>query len=49
MMFYCSMGPEEFSSSGTSFLNRTEAANVEKVVSHFVKSGVNPEQVFPFL
>lgn len=45
MFFYCSMGQEEYSSSGTSYLNRTEAANVEKIVTQFFKSGINPSQI----
>ncbi|EDQ92857.1 uncharacterized protein MONBRDRAFT_650, partial [Monosiga brevicollis MX1] len=45
MMFYASMGQEEISASGTSYLNRTEAANVEKMVTRFLKSGVTPEQI----
>ena len=32
MFFYCSMGQEEVSASGV-YLNRTEAANVEKLVA----------------
>ena len=31
MFFYASLGQEEVSVSGTSYLNRTEAANVEKM------------------
>eukprot|EP00039_Didymoeca_costata_P001888 m.55985 g.55985 ORF g.55985 m.55985 type:complete len:1105 (+) comp11014_c0_seq3:109-3423(+) len=42
MMFYATMGTEEIASSGTSYLNRTEAAHVEKVVTHLIKSGVKP-------
>ena len=45
MFFHSSFGQEEISSSGTSYLNRTEAANVEKVVTKFLKSGVNPSQI----
>ncbi len=30
---------------GTSFLNRTEAANVEKIVTQFLKSGITPAQI----
>lgn len=45
MFFYCSMGQEEYSSSGTSYLNRTEASNVEKIVTQFLKSGINPDQI----
>ncbi|KAJ1635002.1 hypothetical protein T492DRAFT_483064 [Pavlovales sp. CCMP2436] len=40
MLFYASMGPEEISASGTSYLNRAEAANVEKVVTLFLKLGL---------
>ena len=39
------MGQEEISASGTSYLNRTEASNVEKIVTTFLKSGVVPSQV----
>ncbi|KAM7257647.1 hypothetical protein ACFE04_013388 [Oxalis oulophora] len=39
------MGQEEISASGTSYLNRTEAANVEKIVTSFLRSGVVPSQI----
>ncbi|KAG2103958.1 P-loop containing nucleoside triphosphate hydrolase protein [Suillus cothurnatus] len=42
MFFYQNLGQEEISSSGTSFLNRTEASNVEKIVTKYFKSGVVP-------
>ncbi|KAL4183964.1 hypothetical protein AMTRI_Chr11g157650 [Amborella trichopoda] len=45
MFFYVQMGQEEISASGTSYLNRTEAANVEKIVSTFLKCGVTPNQI----
>jgi regulator of nonsense transcripts 1 len=45
LFFYTSTGQEEYSSSGTSFLNRTEASHVEKVVTLLLKSGVVPEQI----
>ena len=45
MFFYQNLGQEEISSSGTSFLNRTEASNVEKIVTKFFKSGVIPSQI----
>jgi len=45
MFFYSSMGQEEYSSSGTSFLNRTEAANVERLVTSFLKLGITPAQI----
>ena len=33
------------SASGTSYLNRTEAAHVEKLVSRFLDGGATPDQV----
>ncbi|PCH35143.1 ATP dependent helicase [Wolfiporia cocos MD-104 SS10] len=45
MFFYQNLGQEEISSSGTSFINRTEASNVEKIVTKFFKSGVVPSQI----
>jgi regulator of nonsense transcripts 1 len=45
MMFFQNLGQEEISSSGTSFLNRTEASNVEKIVTRFFKAGVEPWQI----
>lgn len=45
MFFYIAAGQEEISSSGTSYLNRTETANVEKIATRFLKSGVKPEQI----
>lgn len=45
MFFYCTNGQEEIASSGTSYLNRTEAANAEKLVTRFLRSGVRPEQI----
>jgi len=45
MLFYSSLGPEELSASGTSYLNRQEAANAEKVVSLFLRAGVLPSQL----
>jgi regulator of nonsense transcripts 1 len=48
MFFYVQMGQEEISASGTSYLNRTEAANVEKIVTTFLRSGVIPSQVNAF-
>jgi regulator of nonsense transcripts 1 len=45
MFFYASVGQEEVSASGTSYLNRTEAANVEKLVSRFLSGGASPDQV----
>lgn len=45
MFFYCSLGQEEISSSGTSYLNRTEASMVEKIATKFLKAGIKPEQI----
>eukprot|EP00286_Rhodomonas_abbreviata_P001930 CAMPEP_0181290586 /NCGR_PEP_ID=MMETSP1101-20121128/1491_1 /TAXON_ID=46948 /ORGANISM="Rhodomonas abbreviata, Strain Caron Lab Isolate" /LENGTH=993 /DNA_ID=CAMNT_0023394877 /DNA_START=39 /DNA_END=3016 /DNA_ORIENTATION=- len=45
MLFYISLGAEELSASGTSYLNRTEASNVEKIVTRFLKGGVTPDQI----
>ena len=45
MFFYSSVGQEEVSASGTSYLNRTEAANVEKIVSKFLSEGVVSDQI----
>jgi len=45
MYFHQNLGQEEISSSGTSFLNRTEASNVERIVTRFFKSGVLPNQI----
>jgi len=45
MFFYCCQGQEEIAGSGTSYLNRTEAALVEKITTRFLKCGVKPEQI----
>jgi len=45
MMFWSNLGNEEISASGTSYLNRTEASNVEKVVTRFFKAGVRPADI----
>lgn len=45
MMFYQQRGVEEISSSGTSYVNRQEAAAVEKVVSMFLSYDVKPQQI----
>jgi regulator of nonsense transcripts 1 len=45
MYFLVNSGSEEIGASGTSFLNRTEAASVEKLVSMMLKAGLNPEQI----
>ena len=44
--FYSVYGSEEIASSGTSFLNRAEAATVERIVSRFLQSGgVSPSDI----
>lgn len=45
MFFLVTQGAEEIAGSGTSYLNRTEAANVEKITTRFLKCGVRPEQI----
>ncbi|KAG2435081.1 hypothetical protein HXX76_007168 [Chlamydomonas incerta] len=45
MMFWVQLGAEEISASGTSYLNRTEAAAVEKVVTRFLQNGMGPGQI----
>ncbi|TPX14421.1 uncharacterized protein E0L32_005385 [Thyridium curvatum] len=45
MMFWSNLGNEEISASGTSYLNRTEASNVEKLVTRFFKAGVKPADI----
>jgi regulator of nonsense transcripts 1 len=43
-LFDCA-GQEEIAGSGTSYLNRTEAASVEKVATKFLKAGIKPDQI----
>ena len=43
--FYVSLGQEEIAGSGTSYLNRTEALTVEKLVTKMLNSGLNPQQI----
>lgn len=45
MMFYCSQGTEELGASGTSYLNRTEAAFVEQLTTKLLKCGLKPSQI----
>jgi len=45
MMFWSNLGNEEISASGTSYLNRTEATNVVKIVERFFKAGVQPASI----
>lgn len=45
MFFFNLLGAEEISASGTSFLNRTEATHVEKVVNALIRSGVKAQNL----
>lgn len=45
MFFLISTGNEEMGAGGTSFLNRTEAASVEKLVTLMLKAGTTPDQI----
>ncbi|KRZ35410.1 Regulator of nonsense transcripts 1 [Trichinella pseudospiralis] len=45
MFFWCTASQEEISSSGTSFLNRAEAAHIEKVATKFLRSGIRADQI----
>lgn len=45
MLFYACQGQEEMAGSGTSYLNRTEAALVEKIATRFLRSAVKPQQI----
>ncbi|KAI9680629.1 MAG: hypothetical protein M1817_004069 [Caeruleum heppii] len=45
MMFWSNLGNEEIAASGTSYLNRTEASNVEKIITRFFKAGVQPRDI----
>ena len=45
--FYPALSPSPLSllHPGTSFLNRTEAASVEKIVTTYLKNGITPDQI----
>lgn len=45
MFFYNSTGLEEMSASGTSYLNRSEAYNMEKLVRTLLSCGLKPSQI----
>lgn len=45
MMFWANVGREEISASGTSFLNRIEAMNCERIVTRLFRDGIKPEQI----
>lgn len=45
MMFWANYGREEISANGTSYLNRIEAMNCERIITRLFKDGVKPEQI----
>lgn len=45
MMFWANYGREEISGSGTSFLNRIEAMNCERIITRLFRDGVKPDQI----
>ncbi|KAG7844705.1 hypothetical protein KL919_003748 [Ogataea angusta] len=45
MMFWAVFGREELSASGTSYLNRTEAMNCEKIITRLLREGVDPSKI----
>jgi regulator of nonsense transcripts 1 len=45
MFLLSCFGSEELASTGTSYLNRVEAATVEKIVTKLLKSSVHPSQI----
>ena len=45
MMFWAIYGREEISMSGTSYINRIEAINVEKILLKLFKDGIKPSQI----
>ncbi|KRY13912.1 Regulator of nonsense transcripts 1, partial [Trichinella patagoniensis] len=45
MFFWCTLSQEEKPRSGKSFLNRAEAAHIEKIATKFLRSGVRADQI----
>ncbi|GCE99462.1 ATP-dependent RNA helicase [Zygosaccharomyces mellis] len=45
MMFWANYGREEISANGTSYLNRIEAMNCERIITRLFNDGVKPEQI----
>ncbi|KRZ53978.1 Regulator of nonsense transcripts 1 [Trichinella nativa] len=45
MFFWCTLSQEEKPRSGKSFLNRAEAARIEKIATKFLRSGVRADQI----
>ena len=45
MMFWANYGREEISTNGTSYLNRIEAMNCERIITRLFNDGVKPDQI----
>lgn len=45
MMFWANYGKEEIGANGSSYLNRVEAMNVDKIIARLVRDGVLPDQI----
>lgn len=45
MMFWANYGREELSTNGTSYLNRIEAMNCERIITKLLTQGIKPEQI----
>ena len=45
MFFYTCYGHEEFSSNGTSYINRLEADKIENIVTELLNNGANPLEI----
>ncbi|KRX41754.1 Regulator of nonsense transcripts 1 [Trichinella murrelli] len=45
MFFWCTLSQEEKPRSGKSFLNRAEAAHIEKIATKLLRSGVRADQI----
>jgi len=45
LFFWHVRGQEELSASGTSYLNRAEAAAIDKLLVPFIKGGVEPDKI----
>ncbi|EDV26532.1 uncharacterized protein TRIADDRAFT_54641 [Trichoplax adhaerens] len=45
MFFWNTQGTEEPGATGSSYLNRSEAESVEKIITCFLRTGIKPEQI----
>lgn len=45
MMFWANYSKEELSANGSSYLNRVEAMNVERIISRLFEGGVKPQSI----